>query len=77
MPYLTDTVRSVSQRGLQHGNDRRFSAIFADSKPVAAPARITGLDVTRGFAVMGILAMNIVAFAMPEGRLYHPQGVGR
>lgn len=33
---------------------------------VTVPDRITGLDVTRGFAVMGILAMNIVAFAWPE-----------
>ena len=37
-----------------------------------APARITGLDVTRGFAVMGILLMNIVAFAMPEGAYISP-----
>lgn len=34
--------------------------------PPVARDRITGLDVTRGFAVMGILAMNIVAFAWPE-----------
>ena len=27
--------------------------------------RITTLDIVRGVAVMGILAMNIVAFAMP------------
>ncbi|OWQ97871.1 DUF418 domain-containing protein [Sphingopyxis witflariensis] len=32
---------------------------------VATPRLIT-LDALRGFAVMGILAMNIVAFAMPE-----------
>lgn len=32
----------------------------------ASGARITALDVTRGFAVMGILAMNIIAFAWPE-----------
>ena len=27
--------------------------------------RIVTLDIVRGIAVMGILAMNIVAFAMP------------
>ncbi len=33
---------------------------------VVAPARHITLDALRGFAVMGILAMNIIAFAMPE-----------
>ncbi len=41
-----------------------------------AIARITGLDVTRGFAVMGILLMNIVAFAMPEGAYISPHTWG-
>lgn len=40
------------------------------------PDRITGLDVTRGFAVMGILAMNIVAFAMPQGAYIAPGSWG-
>ncbi|MCC7393637.1 MAG: DUF418 domain-containing protein [Sphingomonadaceae bacterium] len=38
--------------------------------------RITGLDVTRGFAVMGILLMNIVAFAMPDGAYISPRNWG-
>ena len=38
--------------------------------------RITGLDVTRGFAVMGILAMNIIAFAMPENAYITPRAWG-
>lgn len=38
----------------------------------AASARILGLDVTRGFAVMGILAMNIIGFAMPENAYLSP-----
>lgn len=44
--------------------------------PPAAPERIAGLDVTRGFAVMGILAMNIVAFAMPENAYITPRAWG-
>lgn len=45
---------------------------------IAAPGssalqRITGLDVTRGFAVMGILAMNIIAFSMPENAYITPR----
>ena len=41
-----------------------------------APTRIMGLDVTRGFAVMGILAMNIIAFAMPENAYITPVSWG-
>lgn len=41
-----------------------------------APERIAGLDVTRGFAVMGILAMNIVGFAMPENAYVSPRTWG-
>lgn len=40
------------------------------------PARIDGLDVTRGFAVMGILAMNIVAFAWPSSVYITPLAGG-
>ena len=50
-------------------------AIFGD-EPLARPDRIAGLDVTRGFAVMGILAMNIVAFAMPENAYVTPRAWG-
>lgn len=38
--------------------------------------RITALDVTRGFAVMGILAMNIIAFAWPEPVYMTPMAGG-
>ena len=46
--------------------------------PGAPPAdRITGLDVTRGFAVMGILTMNIVSFALPEMAYISPLAWGQ
>ncbi|MHC4447043.1 MAG: hypothetical protein ACYSXF_04570, partial [Planctomycetota bacterium] len=32
--------------------------------PITAPERIVSLDVLRGFAVLGILVMNIQSFAM-------------
>jgi uncharacterized protein len=38
--------------------------------------RIVTLDVVRGFAVMGILAMNIVAFAMPFQAYFNPFAYG-
>ncbi len=49
---------------------------MSDAATITAPDRITGLDVTRGFAVMGILAMNIVAFAMPENAYVTPRAWG-
>ncbi len=38
--------------------------------------RYTGLDATRGFAVMGILAMNIYGFAAPGGTYFNPTAFG-
>lgn len=52
------------------------AALGSDPIPMAQMGRITGLDVTRGFAVMGILAMNIVAFAMPEAAYITPRAWG-
>jgi uncharacterized protein len=43
------------------------------TEATASSSRINGLDVTRGFAVMGILAMNIVAFSMPENAYINPR----
>jgi uncharacterized protein len=43
----------------------------------AAPGqRIATLDIVRGVAVMGILAMNIVAFAMPDAAYMNPMAYG-
>lgn len=41
-----------------------------------APARYESLDAIRGVAVMGILAMNIVAFAMPFSAYVNPLAGG-
>ena len=38
--------------------------------------RILTLDIVRGVAVMGILAMNIYAFAMPMGAYFNPNVYG-
>jgi uncharacterized protein len=40
------------------------------------PPRIATLDIVRGVAVMGILAMNIVAFAMPFQAYMNPAAYG-
>jgi len=44
--------------------------------PVATPDRIESLDVIRGVAVLGILLMNIIAFAMPAATYYNPGVMG-
>jgi uncharacterized protein len=43
---------------------------------VSAPTRVATLDVIRGVAVMGILLMNIVAFAMPAVAYMNPAAFG-
>ena len=44
--------------------------------PVRAQERIVSLDVLRGFALFGILLMNIQSFAMPEAAYFIPAAYG-
>jgi uncharacterized protein len=39
--------------------------------------RLAALDIARGFAVMGILAMNIIAFALPQPAYFNPSAMGQ
>ena len=47
-----------------------------DAAPVAAGARIDAIDVLRGFALLGILVMNVQAFAMPGAAYFNPTAYG-
>ncbi|KAA0214279.1 MAG: DUF418 domain-containing protein [Leptolyngbya sp. PLA3] len=44
--------------------------------PVTAKERIESLDVVRGFAMLGILGPNIVAFAWPSAAMTSPAAMG-
>src|SRR5262245_42302379 len=44
--------------------------------PVAPNERISSVDVLRGFALLGILVMNIGDYALPEGFDYNPTILG-
>ncbi|MEM7414472.1 MAG: DUF418 domain-containing protein [Gemmatimonadota bacterium] len=56
----------------------RTSAATADpsAAPVRESQRIDALDVLRGFAVLGILTMNIGGFSMPEATYFDPTAWG-
>ena len=44
--------------------------------PVPGAERIDALDVLRGFALLGILVMNIQMFAMPDAAYFNPTAYG-
>ena len=44
--------------------------------PPAAPPRILALDALRGIAVIGIVGMNVLAFALPGPAYYNPLAYG-
>ena len=49
---------------------------MSETTPVAGKQRIASLDVLRGFALLGILVMNIQAFAMPFCAYMNPTSFG-
>ena len=44
--------------------------------PVVETARIDAIDVLRGFALLGILVMNVQSFAMPQAAYFNPTAYG-
>jgi uncharacterized protein len=79
-PTVLDTEPSTeSAVGTLEANDDVGSLKRPQSRPepVAAAERFFAVDVLRGFALLGILAMNIVAFGWPEAAYGDPfRGAG-
>ena len=46
------------------------------TQPTASKERIAALDILRGFAILGILIMNIQSFAMPGAAYLNPMAYG-
>jgi len=59
--------------------DERAARAIAEREPVApvAPSeRISSIDIVRGFALLGILVLNILSFGLPEAVLFNPLPAG-
>ena len=53
-------------------NDRSCEITTASSQPVTQSERIGSIDTLRGFALLGILLLNIIAFSGPLAAYYDP-----
>jgi uncharacterized protein len=56
--------------------DSESTALPAPAGPVRESERIAAIDVLRGFAILGILVVNIQSFSMPDAVIFNPTAYG-
>ena len=76
----TDTGSAPPAGEVKPVGERENGAFPADGHlsavPVAAGERIGSIDILRGFALLGVLLMNMQAFAMPLCAYMNPTSYG-
>lgn len=69
-------MRYDSQLGSRRAHQQEHIKAMSEAAPVSATERFVSLDMLRGVAVLGILVMNIYAFAMPFAAYSNPLVMG-
>ena len=64
--------KTYSVRMNYSANDRSCEITPSNSQPVTQSERIGSIDTLRGFALLGILLLNIIAFSGPLAAYYDP-----
>src|SRR5262249_1547943 len=72
IPGNARPVASLTSRDYTDAETQNMTTVG----PVTQSERITALDTVRGFALLGILLMNIVAFAMHPAAYDNPTVAG-
>lgn len=76
-PNLEPTMLDSEQAADEESSGEPTDSTAHRAEPVSALERLTSVDVLRGFALLGILAMNIVGFAWPGPAYGNPmRGAG-
>lgn len=70
---LEATAQATDAQGLELATEKEATGPLVPAiRPTEATERLLVLDLLRGFALLGILLMNIVHFSWPEGTYSNP-----
>jgi uncharacterized protein len=75
-PAAAEAAGTPSARGTVEQESAGSAAGRPRAVPVAESERLFPVDALRGFALLGILAMNIVDFAWPDNAYFNPRRGG-